>query len=141
MTIGIVFYIFTAITHFELYLNTFKIYDSGTGLFDSANKGLFFQWENENIVDEILGLLMIVGAILATFSKEKNEDEFISKLRLESLVWSTYLNYIILLILILTVYGFDFLYVMQFNMCTYLIIAFLRFNYLLYKSRKELQNG
>jgi cell division protein FtsW (lipid II flippase) len=43
-------------------------------------------------------LLMVVGLILVAFSKEKIEDEQISRLRLDSLQWAIYLNYAILIV-------------------------------------------
>ena len=93
-----------------------------------------------NISDEILGILCIIGAILVAFSKEKNEDEFIAKIRMESLVWATYINYAILIFCILFFYSIGFLYVMIFNMFTILIFFILRFHYLLYKSNKSLSH-
>ena len=43
-----------------------------------------------NVLNEILGVLILVSALLVAFSKEKIEDEYIAKTRLESLVWATY---------------------------------------------------
>ncbi len=76
---------------------------------------------NNNILNEILGLLMIIGSILVAFSKEVDEDEFISKIRLESLVWATYMNFGILFLAFIFVYDLSFLWVMIFNMFTILI--------------------
>ncbi len=92
------------------------------------------------ILDEILGILCIVGAILVAFSKEKEEDEFIAKIRAESLVWATYINYAILVFCILFFYGSGFYYVMIFNMFTILIIFIIRFHYQLYNSKKSCSN-
>jgi len=108
---------------------------------EPVNKQHFFVFANEDVSNELTGILMIIGGLLATFSKEKKEDEYITKLRLESLVWATFINYGILLLLILTIYGLDFLYVMEVNLCTFLLLAFFRFNYLLLKTKKELANG
>ncbi|MFZ2799004.1 MAG: hypothetical protein WBI19_01530, partial [Prolixibacteraceae bacterium] len=47
----------------------------------------FFSISENNVLDEISSILLIIGALLIAFSKEKTEDEFISKIRLESLVW------------------------------------------------------
>lgn len=41
-----------------------------------------------------------MSSILVAFSKEKLEDEYISKIRLEFLVWSVYLNYAIFIFII-----------------------------------------
>jgi hypothetical protein len=91
---------------------------------------------NNNILNEILGIIMIIGSILVAFSKEINEDEFISKIRLESLVWATYLNYGILFLAFLFVYDLSFLWVMIFNMFTILIFFIIRFNWQIRKFRK-----
>ena len=52
----------------------------------------FFSISENNILDEISSILLIIGTLLIAFSKEKSEDEFISKIRLESLVWATYIS-------------------------------------------------
>ena len=97
-----------------------------------------FGFVKDNISDEILGILFIVGAILVAFSKEKHEDEFIAKIRMESLVWATYINYAILIFCMLFFYNIGFLYVMIFNMFTVLLLFILRFYYLLYRSNKSM---
>ena len=77
---------------------------------------------------------------MVSFSKEKREDEFIANLRLSSLLWSVWVNYILLLIAFLFIWNFDFLSVMVYNMFTILIIFIIRFNYLLYRSSKSMSD-
>lgn len=89
-----------------------------------------------NITNTIVGILFIVGAIFVGFSKEKSEDEFIAKLRLSSLLWAVWLNYILLLFAVLFIYGMAFFTVMVYNMFTVLLIFIFRFNYILYKNTK-----
>ena len=93
-----------------------------------------------NIIDEILGVLIIISASFIAFAKEKNEDEFISKLRLESLVWATYVNYAILILALIFVYNMSFFWVMVFNMFTVLIFFIIRYNWALYKSKRDLSD-
>jgi hypothetical protein len=100
----------------------------------------FFSFTKTNLLDEIIGLLLIFGSLLIAFSKEKSEDEFISKIRLESLVWATYINYGILLLTIIFVFDWIFFWVLVFNMFTILIFFIIRFNWVLYKSKTQLQN-
>ena len=95
---------------------------------------------NNNILNELLGFLMIISSILVAFSKEADEDEFISKLRLESLVWATYVNYGVLLLAFLLVYDLSFFWVMIFNMFTILIFFIIRFNIQIRKLKKSMQN-
>lgn len=138
LSFGIILVLF--FTNTQLTVPFLKIYDSQMPMMNS-NTQHFFLFENEDVSNELTGILMIIGGLLATFSKEKKEDEYITKLRLESLVWATFINYGVLLLLILTIFGIDFLYVMEVNMCTFLLLAFFRFNYLLLKTKKELANG
>lgn len=98
----------------------------------------FFVMVKNNIADEILGVLLIVSSLLIAFSKERNEDEFISKIRLESLVWAIYVNYAILILAFIFIYNMIFFWVAVFNMFTILIFFILHFNWVLYKSKREL---
>lgn len=100
-----------------------------------GKKALFGTVEN-NILNEIMGVLIIIGALLVGFSKEKMEDEFIAKIRLESLVWSVYVNYGVLLFAFLFIYDLSFLWVMIFNMFTLLLFFIVRFHWQLQKLKK-----
>jgi hypothetical protein len=104
------------------------------------SKTSFFSITKTNLFDEIIGLFLIIGSTFIAFSKEKSEDEFISKIRLESLVWATYINYAILTLTIIFVYDLVFFWVLVFNMFTILIFFIIRFNWVLYKSKNQLQN-
>ena len=96
-----------------------------------------FGFINTNITSTVVGILFIVGAIFVAFSKEKREDEFIANLRLSSLLWAVFVNYLLLIISFAFIYGSAFLNVMIYNMFTVLIIFIARFNYILYKNSKS----
>jgi hypothetical protein len=96
-----------------------------------------FSLIKDNITNEIVGVSFIVGALFVGFSREKREDEFIANLRLSSLLWAVYVNYILLILSFLFVYGAAFLSVMMYNMFTVMIIFIGRFNYILYKNSKS----
>jgi Ca2+/Na+ antiporter len=93
-----------------------------------------------DLFDEITGILLIVGLIFLGFAKEKVEDEFISKIREESLVWSTYFNYFILILAIIFCYDMAFYWVMVFNMFTLLIFFIVRFNWVLFRSKNQIKD-
>ncbi len=95
-----------------------------------------FVFTKNNILNEIVGILVILSSLLVAFSKEKNEDEYILKIRLDSLVWATYINYGILFFAFLFFYDFSFLWIMIFNMFTILIFFILRFNWQIRKLKK-----
>lgn len=99
-------------------------------------KSQSFAFIETNLTNTIVGVLFLVGAMFISFSKEKNEDEFIAKLRLSSLLWAVFVNYFLLLLCFLFVYGMAFFTVMMYNMFTVLIIFIVRFNYILYKNSK-----
>lgn len=110
-----------------IFINEFKL---------ENNKKIFGMVHN-NILNEILGILVIISSLFVAFSKEKVEDEFIEKIRLESLVWAVYVNYGILLLAFLFIYDFSFLWVMIFNMFTILLFFIIRFNWQISKLKKS----
>ena len=96
-----------------------------------------FQWIENGFVDEILTFVIIVSGIIHSFCKEKIEDELISKLRMDSLVISLYINYGVLIFFNFFVYELSYFYVMVFHLFTILILFNLIFRYKLnihYKS-------
>ena len=101
----------------------------------SFNKKTFRMVTN-NILNEILGVLIIISTFLVAFSKEKSEDEYISQIRFESLAWAVYFNYTILILTFLFIYDFAFLWVMVFNMFTVLLFFIVRFNWQIFKLKK-----
>ncbi len=90
-----------------------------------------------NLLNEILGIMAIISSLLVAFSKEVVEDEYISQIRLESLVWAVYVNYAILLISFILIYDISFLWIMIFNMFTILWFFIIRFNWAISKLKKS----
>jgi len=107
---------------------------------DLVNKGESFKVIYTNVTPTIVGILFLAGALLVSFSREEREDEFIANLRQSSLLWAVLLNYVLLIVCFAFVYGFSFLNVMIYNMFTVLILFIIRFNYILYRSSKEMPN-
>ena len=110
----------------------------GDSLFSGTESTRFFAINN--VLDEIIGILLIASSIWVGFSKEKIEDEFISNLRMKSLIRAVYINYGILLFSMFTVYGFAFLDVAIFNIFTFLLIFIAIFHFNLWKSKKSLSH-
>ncbi|GGD58357.1 MAG: hypothetical protein ACOVO2_18580 [Emticicia sp.] len=84
-----------------------------------------------NFTDEIATIGSIVGLLFIAFSKVKFEDEYVSKIRLESLQWAIYLNFALLITATVFVHGLAYYNVTVYNMFTPLIIFIVRFYYLL----------
>ncbi len=131
--LGIAFGIFLAFNDYESNLITVKVISLfHDDIIVTENNSIISIIEN-SIADEIASVLIIVGGLLVGFSKEKIEDEFISKVRLSSLKWAILLNYGILLFSTIFLYHTNFMSIMIYNMFTPLIIFIIRFNYLIYK--------
>lgn len=90
-----------------------------------------------DIGNTFIGSLFIIGGLMVGFSREKNEDEYIANLRLNSLLWAVLVNYLILLFMFLFIYGLGFLSVMIYNMFTVLVIFIAKFNYSLLRHSKS----
>lgn len=74
----------------------------GTGL---GIKG----WTETSLVNEILTVVIVTAGLIASFSKERIEDELTSKIRLESLSVAIVLNYLIVLVANFFIFDFAFL--------------------------------
>ena len=130
--IGIIGGILIYITDFEptemLKIKVLSIYDDQ--IFKESG---FFKIRENGVLDELISVCIIIGGFLVGFTKEKIEDEFIYKLRKDSLVWALIVNYSILLLAILFVYDMTFLHILFFNMFTPLVFFVIRFSVLKYK--------
>ena len=132
-----IFGLFIMFTDFEpewLKLPMFTFYAEGFPL--SNQETVYFSTIKTNIANELAGVFFLVSAMMVAFAKAKDEDEFITKIRLESLVWATFLHFGILLIGMLFVFGLEFFTFMIFNMFTLLILFIFKFNWALYKSKR-----
>lgn len=122
---------------FHLNMNVFSFVPTGF-IGDKSIPGFhFIEWDVKNT---LVGILFLIGLFLVGFSKEKREDEYIEKLRLNSLLWAVLINYGLLFIAFLFIYGFSFFTVMVINMFTVLIIYIIRFNGVLFFNYKAMKN-
>jgi hypothetical protein len=90
-----------------------------------------------NFTDEIAVICSIIGLLLIAFSSVKVEDEYVSQIRLESLQWAIYLNFALLIIATLLVYGLAYYIVAIYNMITPLLFFVIRFHYILFFKNNE----
>jgi hypothetical protein len=127
--IGLISGLFVFIKEYETDILTFNVFSIYNESFFGKNDGFFKVVEN-SILDELIAIAIIIGGLLVGFSKEKVEDEFIYKLRKDSLVWAIIFNYLVLLFAIIFIYDFTFFDVLVFNMFTPLIFFIVRFNVL-----------
>jgi len=129
LTFGILIGFYVIASDYESGLLEIKVLSIYSDPLIGGNKGFFKLIEN-SIIDEIVCLLIIIGGLTVGFSKEKIEDEFIAKLRTDSLIWALVINYLILVLTIVFVYDLTFFNILVFNMFTPLLFFIVRFNFL-----------
>ena len=93
-----------------------------------------------DMYNTIIGSVLLISLLILAFSKEKDEDEYVERVRYESMLWAILINYLLLLIALIFVYGLAFQTVMIYNMFTALLIFVLRLNIVLFFNRRSLQN-
>lgn len=76
-------------------------------------------------------LLMVTGLFLVAFAKEKIEDEQIWQIRLDSLRWAIYLNYLILIVSLIFIE--DTAHMLELNLWVPLLFFILRFRWAIFR--------
>ncbi|MEJ5993960.1 hypothetical protein WG904_05945 [Pedobacter sp. Du54] len=99
-----------------------------------------YDWADASGLDEILFSFVLIGLLLISFAKEKNEDEYISFLRLKSWQWAVLISYGILFFANWLIYGTMYLAFMVYNMFTVLLVFIIKFNYSLYMLKRGDKN-
>lgn len=97
----------------------------------------FLSGTGNNLTDEIALTFTVIGLLLIAFSKEKKEDEFIQKIRLESLQWAVLVSYLLLLVSTWFIYGGDYFIVMVISLLAVLFIFNIRFHWIMMRSSKK----
>lgn len=90
-----------------------------------------------SVVAAVGMVLLMIGLLFIAFSKEKIEDEYITKLRGDSLIWAVIANAVLMAVLSVLIYGGWFLYVAFFNLYTVLILFIVKFHFALNRFSKE----
>lgn len=85
-------------------------------------------------------ILLMAGLLFIAFSKEKIEDEYITKLRGDSLIWAVIVNSVLIMVLSVTIFGGWFLFVSFFNLYTVLVLFIIKFKIELNRSKKQSLN-
>lgn len=78
-------------------------------------------WIKNNWMDEILGFLLSFSGLIHGFSAESDEDEYANFLRFQALKWSLVMNYSLLTLVSLFVYGFAYWQVILISMYSVLV--------------------
>ena len=137
-TSGVVFYLSILVGLFLLLtdriqdifvVNVFSIFSYEW--FGSEQTG--FGWIENGLGDEIFTLLIIVSGLINSFSKEKIEDELISRIRLESLSLSVFISFGLIIISTFLVFSINYMYVLVFNLFLIILLFNLILKFRLFK--------
>lgn len=93
----------------------------------------FFTTVDTNITIHLIIMLVIIGGLVFGFSKERIEDELISDIRKNSLIWAVYFNYTLLIISLFLLADLDMIAMIVFNVFTLLLIFIIRFEWKKYQ--------
>lgn len=81
-------------------------------------------------------LLMAAGLFLVAFAKERIEDEQIWQIRLDSLRWAIYINYLVLIISL--VFVNDTGHMLELNLWIPLLFFIIRFRWMIFRLNRSL---
>ena len=102
---------------------------------DAPDPGLF---NHHHLFFIFTILLMVIGLLLVAFSKEKIEDEQISQLRLDSLQWAVYFNYLVLILTAIFMNHNDFKDILYLNLWVPLVFFIVRFRWVIFRLNRSL---
>lgn len=88
---------------------------------------------SNNWSDEIGGVLVLLGCLVLMLAREKEEDELIQKIRLESLLWAVLLNGILMILALLMFYDINYFYVLISSVVLFYLLFIVRFHIVLYQ--------
>lgn len=108
---------------------TFAFLDTAPLHPDGSISGLF---EDNNLTNEVLMLGLLCGLIFIAFAREKQEDERVTLIRLQSLQLSHYISYLLFITGMLLINGISFLLCLLYLPFLFLIIFILVFYCRLY---------
>lgn len=100
----------------------------------------FFQIIENNILDEIIDVGFLLSLFFISFSKERDEDECISFIRAESVIWTLKYQTIVLILGILLVYDGQFLAFAYYYLFVSLVMFVVKYHVSLYQFRKNSNN-
>jgi len=93
-------------------------------------------WIKNNWMDEILGFLLSFSGLIHGFSAESDEDEYANFLRFQALKWSLVINYSLLTLVSLFVYGFAYWQVILISMYSVLVTFIVWFRISIIRHRR-----
>lgn len=102
---------------------------------------LFSQDFGLSWLDEAGIVGLTIALLLISFSREKQEDEYIAALRTKALVWAVYVSCAILIVGTVSIYGDAYLDFLLCNLFTLPIVFMLKFRWMMYQQNNKEENS
>lgn len=103
----------------------------------SLNDSSWFTIVTDSIYNEIWVIGILLSLSFIALAREKEEDEMISKIRLESMAWALWAILILFAFETLFIFGFSYMEFTFLTLFIYLLLFIFKFNYEMYKVRKN----
>lgn len=100
---------------------------------DIFGDNTFFIMMKNNLTDELVGAVLLIGLFLLCFTRERNEDEYIARVRSESMQWAVFVQMCVFFMALLTVYGIPFWSFMLINLYLLPLVFVVRYYSRIYK--------
>jgi len=121
-----------------LVLNSFFEYEMEWMTWEDFRMAENFLANYENFTNESAIVGTFLSLFFIAFSKEKQEDEYIQKLRLDSLLIAFYVYGFLTVLGTLVFYSFGYLEFMGFNMFSIQLVFILRFRWVMHRQQRIL---
>jgi hypothetical protein len=121
-----------------LVLNGFYDYEINWLTWNNFRSGDILNSSNENFTNEISIVGTFLSLFFIAFSKEKQEDEYIQKIRLDSLLIAFYVYGMLTVFGTLVFYSVGYLEFMGFNMFSIQLVFIIRFRWVMYRQQETL---
>ncbi|MCR9014050.1 hypothetical protein [Aquiflexum gelatinilyticum] len=121
-----------------LVLNGFYDYEINWLTWNNFRSGDILNSSNENFTNEISIVGTFLSLFFIAFSKEKQEDEYIQKIRLDSLLIAFYVYGLLTVFGTLVFYSVGYLEFMGFNMFSIQLVFIIRFRWVMYRQQETL---
>lgn len=97
----------------------------------------YFKVIENHVSEELTALLILVGLFILSFTNEKIENDSVSAIRYKSLIFTFYINTVLIALSFLFVYGFGFINILVINVFSPFIIYIILSRYFLSKILKS----
>ena len=97
----------------------------------------WFSFHNDSVYNEIWIIGLLLSLTFIALAKEKDEDEMINKIRLESMAWALWGIVILFALETLWVFGWGYMESTFLTLFIYLILFISKFNYEMFKLKRD----